>query len=71
MQNVLTSKGFVEETKSNEALVWGVDPNVTDIFAVVIFVSSSLKEIIRKTFTKGYYHMFRFNLAAQGCMQHQ
>ncbi|KAG1056047.1 hypothetical protein G6F43_002025 [Rhizopus delemar] len=56
---------FVEEIKSNEALVWSIDQGVTDIFTVGGSGSSSSKERIRKTFTKEYYHTYSFNLATQ------
>ncbi|EIE83935.1 hypothetical protein G6F46_008549 [Rhizopus delemar] len=70
VQNALTSKDFVEEIKSNEALVWGIDQDVTDIFTVGGSGSSSSKERIKKTSAKEYYHMRGLNLTTQECTQH-
>ena len=71
MQNVLTPKVFAKEIKNNEAFVWSVDPDVTNVLTVIDSDSSSSKEMIRKTSTKGYYRMCDFNLAPLKCMEHQ
>ncbi|GAA5800247.1 hypothetical protein HPULCUR_005672 [Helicostylum pulchrum] len=48
----LTPKDFENEVKNNEAVVWGADPGVTEIYTAVDSGCTQDKERIRKTSTK-------------------
>lgn len=60
-----------EHTAVLQALVWGIDPGVTDIFTAVDSGFSSLNARIRKASIKEYHHICGLNLATQRRMQHQ
>ncbi|KAG0748390.1 hypothetical protein G6F57_001279 [Rhizopus arrhizus] len=69
--NKITGKIHSEHTAVLQALVWGVEPGVTDIFTAVDSGFSSLNGRIRKASIKEYYHICGFNPVTQRRMQHQ
>ncbi|KAI9263631.1 hypothetical protein EDC94DRAFT_670893 [Helicostylum pulchrum] len=67
----LTPKDFENEVKNNEAVVWGADPGVTEIYTAVDSGCTQDKERIRKTSTKEYYHNCDYNNVKATRMKHQ
>jgi transcription elongation factor Elf1 len=60
----------LKEDVENGALVWGVDPGITDVFTACDS-SSDKAERIRRTSSKEYYHLCGYNHAAQERKKHQ
>jgi hypothetical protein len=55
----------------NDAVVWGVDPGVTNVFTAVDSSSCNKPERIRLTSSKEYYHLCGFNTASREREEHR